>query len=319
MNRIAFVLDTSGSMSYEIGNLVKMFNANLKQVNPNDRVTVITFDTEIRNIVLNEKASEVRPLTVNDLGRLGPATNLYGGVKRAIEIISGADSHVVITLTDGGENVYEITTDDFSKLINKKQNTDKWTFAFLMPSCYVSGFKNIHPDIPHGNIRSWGTIKEAESAVNTGIGAYYTARSIGVTSVSNFFQPDLSNVKKTDLKSLDDVTNEVKIWENKTKEIDIATFVKNRTRREFKKGTAAYLLQKKEREVQDDKEVFLREIKTGKVYRGGRSVLGLPTFGSVKIEPGNHAGFEIYIQSKSDNRKIPRGSKVMFIGNLVKV
>jgi len=58
----------------------------------------------------------------------------------------------------------------------------------------------------------------------------------------------------------------------------------------MKKGAAFYLLMKKEDEVQDHKQICIRNKKTGTVFSGvqARNMLGLPYHGTVKVVPGNH-------------------------------
>lgn len=51
------------------------------------------------------------------------------------------------------------------------------------------------------------------------------------------------------------------------------------------------------------------------VYSGEwvRETLGLPKFGEVKVEPGNHGNWDIYVQSASTNRKLVRGTKLVYL------
>jgi hypothetical protein len=145
------------------------------------------------------------------------------------------------------------------------------------------------------------------------MGTYFTGRSMGVTSTQTFYT-DLSKVSKADLKELDDITSNVKLWEVKDEAV-IREFVESKLKGSpMLKGSAFYQLMKAEKNVQDYKKIALVEKKTKKVLFGDkvRSFLGLPQYGDVKVEPGNHGDFDVFVQSTSTNRKLPRGTKVLY-------
>ena len=85
--------------------------------------------------------------------------------------------------------------------------------------------------------------------------------------------------------------------------------------KEWIKGAAFYQLIKTEKKVQDYKLVALRVKTSGKVYCGAdaRSMLGIgQAVGTVRLVPGDHGKFDVFIQSTSVNRKIPAGTEVMY-------
>ena len=86
----------------------------------------------------------------------------------------------------------------------------------------------------------------------------------------------------------------------------------------MKRGAAFYLLMKPENEVQDHKQIAIRDKKTGVIYSGvnARQMLGLPYHGTVKVVPGNHGGYDIFIQSTSVNRKLVKGTQVLYWDNV---
>jgi hypothetical protein len=56
------------------------------------------------------------------------------------------------------------------------------------------------------------------------------------------------------------------------------------------------------------------EKKKGSIWGGykARELIGLPTDGSLAIvEPGNHANYDIYVQSTSVNRLLVRGTNFL--------
>jgi hypothetical protein len=51
------------------------------------------------------------------------------------------------------------------------------------------------------------------------------------------------------------------------------------------------------------------------IYGGNaaRSLIGLPYGAEAKVEPGNHANYDIFVQSTSTNRKLVRGTKLLVL------
>jgi len=84
---------------------------------------------------------------------------------------------------------------------------------------------------------------------------------------------------------------------------------------EWIKGAAFYALIKTEKKVQPYKMVALRVKTSGKVYSGqqAREMLGIgQAMGTVRLVPGDHGKFDVFIQSTSVNRKIPAGTEVLY-------
>jgi hypothetical protein len=85
--------------------------------------------------------------------------------------------------------------------------------------------------------------------------------------------------------------------------------------KEWIKGAAFYALIKTEKKVQPYKMVALRVKTSGKVYSGqsARDMLGIgQATGTVRLVPGDHGKFDVFIQSTSVNRKIAAGTEVMY-------
>jgi len=81
---------------------------------------------------------------------------------------------------------------------------------------------------------------------------------------------------------------------------------------QYRVGDAFYQLTKKEM-VQTQKALLLMEKGKGAIYGGpeARDLIGLPTGVNAKVEPGNHANYDIFVQSTSTNRKLVRGTKLL--------
>jgi hypothetical protein len=86
------------------------------------------------------------------------------------------------------------------------------------------------------------------------------------------------------------------------------------------KGAGFYQLTKTEPLVQDHKRILIRDKTTQAVYFGSaaRQMLGLPAWGGVRLAPGDHGNFDIFIQSTSVNRKLAKGTSLIYWENVGK-
>jgi hypothetical protein len=115
-------------------------------------------------------------------------------------------------------------------------------------------------------------------------------------------------------KQLVDISSQVAVFKVKSTEgsIQIRDFVEQRTKKPMAKGTAFYQLTKTEN-VQDYKQLAIRDKLKGTVFSGfaARDMLGLPQTGEVKLAPGSHGQYDIFIQSTSINRKLVENTNVL--------
>ncbi len=224
-------------------------------------------------------------------------------------------SFLMIVLTDGEENNSKYTDGPRLKShIERLQKTDRWSFAFVVPP----GCKNMITGklgLPEGNVIEWTQSSEgaryAGDSITRGVSHYYTTRSMGASSTKGFFTTDLSSVKMKDVQNkLDDIQSKVKVLEV-PREVAIRDFVESKLGH-YTLGSAYYELTKDE-EVSPQKDVLLMEKGKKAVYGGiyARSLLNLPAGQVVKVRPGNHSNFSIFVRSDSVNRKLVRGTKVV--------
>lgn len=82
---------------------------------------------------------------------------------------------------------------------------------------------------------------------------------------------------------------------------------------EFKVGRGFYEFTKRE-EVQERKEVILRDRATGDMYQGdqAREIIGLPKGERGFIKPEGFAKYQVFIQSTSYNRKLIAGTTFLY-------
>jgi hypothetical protein len=330
--------DHSASMRFIAGAAAKAYNSNIKAIqeasakeNQDTIVSVVKCGVgprgEIVREVVNSTVSKLVPLVESAAGYVtdGHSTPLFNSVLDLIDQLESVPdakdpnvSFVIEAITDGEDNSSGYgAAQRLTERMRKLQSTDHWTFVFRVP---VGGKRVlITMGIPEGNILEWEqTTRGVEVAARTteaAYGEYFSARTKGMTATRSFYTTDLSGVKSATVKSkLVDISKDVEFFNVGTHAGEqIRDFVEYKTGRKYVTGSAFYQLTKKEDEVQDYKQIALRDKKSGAVYSGAnaREMLGLPYNGTVKVVPGNHGTFDIFIQSTSVNRKLKDGTQVM--------
>ena len=329
-NKVLFLLDSSGSMQSISRPAVDAFNRVLDAIKEGARAagqeTTVGFYTfgERMNPVsrkfFDAPIEALKPLTYSDYRAEGN-TPMFDCIAAAINDalalkVDEDTSFIVNIITDGQENASRISAAEIKKLISKVQGTDKWTVTFLVPQGekrqLVQGF-----GIPEGNVEEWAATSagaaRAAQQISQGYASYFTARSTGKRSVKGFFTTDLSKLTAKEVKAnLTDLSGQVGVLKV-TKEADIKTFVEGQGLT-YLKGRAFYQLTKDEK-VQSHKEIMLQEKGKKAIYGGqdARSLLGLPQYDDVKVRPGNHANWDIFVQSTSVNRKLVRGTTLLYL------
>lgn len=328
-NYIAIVLDRSGSMSAVRREAVAVFNNLVQTIQQKSQdqetmVSFFTFANRAETMFFNADVLTLKPLQEHHYVPDG-LTALFDGVGLAIDMFKGVrDAHeehvsfLVIVITDGEENNSQRhTSDSINKLLKDTQSTDRWSFAFQVPPGSGKKFADYF-GIPSDNIREWENTREGtiESGVATqaGLGNYFTARRAGKKAVRSFFvQTDMADVSADDIKgSLVDQSDRFKLYDV-PREASVKEFVEQKTRKPYVIGSAYYLLMKTEK-IQPRKQVLIMEKGKKAVWGGAkaRKLIGLPDGAEAKVVPGNHANYDIYVQSTSVNRKLPRGTKLLF-------
>lgn len=326
-NKVLFCLDSSGSMQSLRRNAIDAFNNVLGAIREGAKaagqpttVGFYTFGGNIERRFFDAPVESARELTLSDYQPDG-GTPLFECVHRAIQEALALNpdedtSFVVNVITDGQENTSRITPAALKDLMSRVQKTDRWTITFLVPRgekrSLVQGF-----GIPEGNVEEWdqtsaGTAKAA-TQVQSGYAEFFAARAAGKKSVKGFFTTDLSKLTAKEVKkNLTDLSDQLRVLKI-TKESAIKDFVEDKGLT-YLKGRAFYQLTKDEK-VQSNKEIMLQEKGKAPIYGGqeARQLLGLPEYDDVKVRPGNHANWDIYVQSTSTNRKLVRGTNLLYL------
>lgn len=273
---------------------------------------------------INSSINQLKPIAPGSYIADGHATPLFDSIGDLIEqlqAVPDADNpdvaFVVMVITDGGENSsHKWNGRSIAQKIKQLQLTDRWTFTFRVPKGEARNL--ISYGIPAGNILEWdagsgASMQTSTTATKSAVKSFYAARATGATSTGKFYA-DLSEVSVKDIKqSLVDISKQVDVYVvgKKNDGVQIRDFVEAQGNA-FTKGCAFYQLAKTET-VQDYKQLAIRDTQSGAVYSGfgARDMLGLPQAGEVKLAPGTHGQYEVFVQSTSVNRKLTEGTNVM--------
>jgi len=333
LNRFAIVLDSSGSMASIARATVEVFNQQLaaikdgaKREDQDATVTYTTFGEShapVSEKFVDKPTHHLRELTLVDYRPDGntPMFDAIGATLTSMVNLPRANdpecSFVMMVITDGDENASTKWKEDrLVARMRELQATDRWSFAFMLPANQLAGFRRRFPEIPEGNIRTWEATdrgaREMGAATGQAIRNYYNQRSSGATNTKDFFTTDLSKVTKAQVRNLDDLSGEAKIW-GVGSECAIKDFIENHGQ-PFVIGRGYYQLTKKET-VHASKNILIMEKGKKAVYGGpdARALLGLPAMGAMRVTPGNHANYDIFVQSTSSNRKLVRGTKFVYM------
>lgn len=338
-NYVGFVNDHSGSMSSLKYAAIKDYNANITATKDAASREMLDTVVSVVGIGIGEGKGRhrgdgygtKRQVVVSNPHVLKPVTNwstsggtpLWDGVGDMIDLLESlpdsqaADvSFLVITTTDGQEQHSVVETQiTLAQKIARLQRTGRWTFVFRVPKggrSYLAGL-GVH----HDNIQEWDTTTagmEASTVQTTqAMNNYYTARSAGAKSSTVFY----ANAAAVDTKALVKINDKVSLYVvdglGVTEGMQIRDFILQR-RSQYLKGAAFYQLTKTEARVTETKLVAVRDRTTGDIFSGqqARTMIGLPQYGNGRIHPGDHKNYDIFIQSESVNRKLVKGTGVLY-------
>jgi len=330
VNHFVICLDRSGSMQGIQRQAVDTFNQNVKSIQEGATksgqeatISLVTFGGDIQTKYLCDPVYGLQTLNYSDY-RPDGQTPLFDAVARMIDKLKDRKdagdenvSYMFIVITDGEENSSKIKGPAFLQLMSEVQKTDRWSFAFLLPPRTSQNFCRQF-GIPDGNVREWEAtargMQEAARSVDVGIGSYYTSRASGCRSVKGFFMTDMSKVSVHEVRNrLVDIRSQVKIADV-NRSCPIREFVERDLNLTYQTGRAFYQLMKDEK-VQYHKKVILRARGDDAVYAGdeARHLLGLPDGRDVQVRPGDHANWDIFVQSTSVNRKLVPGTRLLYL------
>lgn len=333
--------DHSGSMRSISKYAARDYNANINAIKEGSEIGNQDTIVSVVKCGIGCPAQNLREVTNSSVNKLqsldesayitdGNATPLFDSVGMLIDQLSATPdandvdvSFLIMAVTDGGDNAsVNYSARSLGEKIKKLQNTDRWTFIFRVPPGESRTL--ISMGIPEGNIQEWdanaAALERSTKVTTQAFKNYFTDRAAGKTATRSFYTTNLSEVTKKEVReSLDDITKKAKFFKVSNNEdgVQIRDFIETHTGKKMVKGSGFYQLTKTET-VQDYKIIAIRDISNKKVYAGdnARQLLGLPYNGDVKVKPGDHGKFEIFIQSTSVNRKLFTGTELMFCEGL---
>lgn len=324
---VALVMDKSGSMNHIRHEAAACLNGVLQDLRTRAGVKVCLVDFGTTARVVQPVAD---PNAVSDAvaSNFNEYTALRDGIGLAVETLRAATrkskkkaEYLLVVFTDGEENKsVNYTQAALRDLLNDAQRTGAWTVAVNVPPG-ARGSTARELGISVENVREWeGTARgmvETTSVTRGSTVSYFAASgaSAAPVAVSNFYQPVTTDMAKVATaavkKKLDDCSDRFKRYDVKA-EVVVKHFVEAKTGKPYVVGQAYYLLMKPEK-VQPSKQVLIQEKGKAAVWAGpeARELIGLPAGTHARVTPGNHSNYDIYVQSASVNRKLPRGTKVL--------
>jgi len=128
-----FVLDISGSMNGKYATLAEGVKQGLQKMRSNDRFRIILFNNSARELTSSYVNATAENVThyIRQVEQTVPGggTNLYAGLKDAIDALDSDRTAGIILVTDGVANVGETEEKKFLQLMTK---TDVRLFTFVM-------------------------------------------------------------------------------------------------------------------------------------------------------------------------------------------
>ncbi len=329
--KVCFVLDDSASISSAgiTKDVHTAFNRYLKDISDDaiqsgDDVTVslFLFGEEITREFYDVQAKHIR-----ELAKYSPnqgRTRLFEATAKAIRAMEDLDVQgsrngdevavLIYVVTDGENNDFRYSATQLRNDIVRVQRKGNYTLAFMLPPGSKRGFCRDF-GISEGNVAEWETsragVQKAADVQVAGIKKYLVARRAGQMSTDSFYA-DLSHVSPAQIRgALEDISNKCRVlsvW----KRVRIDDFCNDHLGG-YIKGAGFYQLVKSEKAVQDYKQILIMEKGKTAIYAGdaARQMLGLPDH-SVKLIPGDHANFEIFVQSTSMNRMLDANTKMIY-------
>jgi len=233
---------------------------------------------------------------------------------RKLPEIFGDHAFLQYVITDGQENQSQkYNTYSISKVLATLP--DNWTNAVLVPD--TNGIKYAQRfGFNTGSIATWDTargdaIEGVGKQFSQVVDNYMAMRASGVRGTKALFTLDSSGLTAVAPKKLVPIPQTAYKIFDVTKDAPIRPYVEAVLGSKYRIGSGYYQPTKKV-VIQEYKNIYVQNVKDGKVYTGNalRQLLGLPS-DSVEVNPGDHTDWNIFVQSTSTNRKLYTGTKIL--------
>lgn len=341
INHIVLVLDASSSMiGTAATQLVKVADNQItylaqrsKELDQETRVTVYQFGSEGNDSTYRSYGSRppskieclvydkdvLRVPSISQVYHAWGNTPLIDATVLALDDLAmtpekyGEHSFLVYVLTDGKENDSRASSTELHQKIARLP--DHWTLAAFVPD-QIGVHEAKRFGFPAQNIAVWDAttvagVEEVGGTIRQATENFMQARATGVRGTRNLFSlaaPKLSEVRSK-LEALH--PGQYRLYNVGSQPARIDEFVEEQTRRAYVRGEAYYQLVKREK-VQVQKKIAIMGAKGLYVGEAARDLLGLPDY-AVDVAAEDHADYDIYVQSTSNNRKLVPGQKLLVL------
>ena len=209
VNRVAIVLDESGSMDPMRKEAIDAFNDQIKTIKAGGEkqettVSLVKFNTEVPEPVFWELPVEnVRRITTRDY-RPNGMTALLDAIGLTIDRLAALPdaedsntSFLVIIISDGEENnSKEFSHAAIAERIENLEKTERWTFVFLGANQdmlkVAQNFKITMMNVAEFQACPVG-VRDASDRISKGISRHMTRKSMGMHASRDFFSDDIED------------------------------------------------------------------------------------------------------------------------------
>lgn len=331
ITHIALVLDASTSMvsngkHHELitvaDSQIAHFAQRSKELDHEIRVSVYTFSYyhNIQCVIFDKDVLRL-PSIKNFYSPYGMTALIDATLKSQDDLEKTAQmygDHAFLTyiLTDGNEN----NSRNSSSILRSRLEglSENWTVACLVPD--QSGFSLAKKyGFPVDNIAIWDAtsakgVVEVGETIRQATDTFLDNRSKGVRGSKTLFSTSIGDVNKQTIKAAK--LKALPKSKYQILDVDEAAPIRDWVQGkgiDYRLGIAFYQLTKTE-SIQAQKNIVVREKKTGKFYAGAetRNILGLKQ-DEERVTPDYNPDFDVFVQSTSVNRKLVPGTTLLLL------
>lgn len=328
INHVVLVLDASTSMRHRAKELIRVADSQIsylarrsQELDQETRVSIYEFSDRVNCLVYDKDV--LRLPSIANLYHPNGMTALRDATMKSIDDLTktpelyGDHAFLIFVLTDGEENRSKATARDLKATLDRLP--DHWTVGVLVPD--MMGKHNAQSyGFPPANIAIWDVdnlrgVEEAGQVIRQATDNFMTARTRGVHGTKALFSTgaDVVNVQ-TVRSALDPVHPGLYTVLPVPHDAYIKPFIDSIPKMRFVQGNCYYQLGSTKVAIQPQKQIYIRERKTGTFYTGpaARDLLGLPNY-EVKVPGDYNPDYDVFVQSTSTNRKLLKGTDVLVL------
>lgn len=325
INHVVLVLDASSSMHPHRSELVRVADGQIKylarrsqELDQETRVSIYSFNDTVECLIYDKDV--LRLPSISSLYRPGGMTALIDATTKSLEDLSktatlyGDHAFLTFVLTDGQENASRIHPNDLVNHLNSLPIN--WTVACLVPDqrsvWEAKGFGFPPENVAVWDAQSAAGVAEVGETIRKATDNFMDNRAKGVRGTRSLFSTGLDAVNTQTVHStLTPLDKRAYDLIPVHQDSAIRDYIQSRGLH-YSIGKGFYQLTKRE-EIQPQKNIAIREKRTGEVYWGdaARDLLGLPRDISVKVTPDINPEYDVFVQSTSVNRKLLKNTDVL--------